>query len=127
MAVEVIHAYNLDDLLNGSRMLRRSTSLVLGFAATLVTPLLAQTSSPAPSFRGLGIASDGTIWASGTRGTVLRSTDGGKTWETRSIPDATSFDLRDIEAVNATTAYAMVAGTDTGRTYKTTDGGTSWI
>jgi gamma-glutamyltranspeptidase/glutathione hydrolase len=73
------------------------------------------------------VAADGAIWASGTKGTVLRSTDGGTSWELHAIPDAASLDIRDVEATSATTAYAMVAGADTGRIYRTTDGGTSWL
>ncbi len=100
---------------------------VFGLAAA---PLAAQAPSPTgttASFRGLDAAQDGTIWASGTGGTVLRSTDGGVTWEARPIAEARSFDLRDIEAISATVAYAMVAGSDTGRIYKTTDGGEHWV
>lgn len=106
----------------------RST-ILLG-ALTMFSSLApAQSATPAGtdvSFRGLDLAPDGTIWVSGSRGTVLRSTDGGKTWDIRPIEDAKSLDLRDIEAIDATTAYTMVAGADTGRIYKTTDGGQSW-
>lgn len=84
-------------------------------------------SPPAASLRGLSVASDGTVWASGTNGTVLRSTDGSKSWMHRSIPDAASLDLRDIEAVSERAAYAMVAGTDTARIYRTSDGGGTWV
>jgi hypothetical protein len=60
-------------------------------------------------------------------GTVLRSTDDGRSWAPRSIADAAALDLRDIEAVSATTAFAMVAGADTARIYRTTDGGKRWV
>ena len=91
----------------------------------LASPAGAQVSAPpaGASLRGLSVAPDGTIWASGTGGTVLRSRDGGQSWTARSIPDAAALDLRDVEAVSATTAYAMVAGADTARIYRTTDGG----
>ncbi len=96
--------------------------------AFLASPAGAQASAPpaGPSLRGLSVAPDGTIWASGTGGTVLRSPDGGRSWVARSIPDAAALDLRDVEAVSATTAYAMVAGADTARIYRTTDGGGHW-
>ena len=48
------------------------------------------------SFRGLSVVSDRVIWASGTRGTVIRSTDGGTTWTVDSIPNAAAFDLRGL-------------------------------
>ncbi len=87
----------------------------------------ASASSVTASLRGLSAAADGTVWASGTNGTVLRSTDGGRSWELRPIPDAASLDLRDIEAVSQRLAYAMVAGADTARIYRTSDGGRTWI
>jgi gamma-glutamyltranspeptidase / glutathione hydrolase len=96
----------------------------------LASVLWAQSPSPSPSsasLRGLSVAPDGAIWASGTNGTVLRSTDAGRSWAPRSIADAAALDLRDIEAVSATTAYAMVAGADTARIYRTTDGGKQWV
>jgi photosystem II stability/assembly factor-like uncharacterized protein len=101
--------------------------LVLALATA---PLGAQSPAPSPStasLRGVSVAPDGTIWASGADGTVLRSTDGGRSWSLRSIPDAARLDLRDVQAVSATTAFAMVAGADTGRIYRTTDGGKRWI
>ncbi len=78
------------------------------------------------SFRGLGVAADGTIWVGGTRGTVIRSTDGGLTWTVDTVPGARSFDFRGVAAVDSATAYAAVSSADTGRIYKTVDGGRSW-
>ena len=105
----------------------RHAAFVLPVLQALLGTALEAQSPTTASLRGLSVAADGTIWASGTKGTVLRSTDGGTSWEVRSIPDAASLDLRDIEAMSATTAYAMVAGADTARLYRTTDGGTSWL
>jgi photosystem II stability/assembly factor-like uncharacterized protein len=78
------------------------------------------------SFRGLGVAPDGTIWVGGTTGTVLRSADGGATWETDSVPGAHGFDFRGVAAISARIAYVVVAAADTARIYRTTDGGASW-
>jgi len=109
----------------------RHSAFVLAVLQALVGPRAeAQAPTPPPttaSLRGLSVAADGAIWASGTKGTVLRSTDGGTSWELHAMPDAASLDIRDVEATSATTAYAMVAGADTGRIYRTTDGGTSWL
>jgi photosystem II stability/assembly factor-like uncharacterized protein len=67
------------------------------------------------------------VWASGTKGTVLRSLDDGKSWKQLKIADTADLDFRDVEAFGATTAYVMSSGDgEKSRIYKTTDGGTSW-
>jgi photosystem II stability/assembly factor-like uncharacterized protein len=79
------------------------------------------------SFRGLSVAQDGSIWVGGTQGIVLESRDGGRTWTADTVSGATHFDFRGMAAIDSATAYAMVASADTGRIYKTTDRGKSWL
>jgi photosystem II stability/assembly factor-like uncharacterized protein len=77
--------------------------------------------------RGVSAASPEVAWVSGARGTVLRTIDGGRSWQPRSIPDADGLDLRDIEARDARTAVAMSAGPGAAsRIYRTVDGGVTW-
>ncbi len=79
------------------------------------------------SFRGLSVPHPEVIWASGTRGTFLRSIDGGKNWQADSMAGATYLDFRDVHAVDANTAYLMSAGPgERSRIYKTIDGGRAW-
>ena len=86
-----------------------------------------QTVDTTASFRGLSVVDKNTVWASGTRGTVIRTTDGGGTWSVIKVPDAEKLDFRDIEAFDANTAYILSIGNgDSSRIYKTTDGGKSW-
>ena len=67
------------------------------------------------------------IWASGSQGTVVRSTDSGKTWKRLRIPGTESMDFRGVQAFDAKTAYVMSSGEGAqSRIYKTTDGGESW-
>jgi len=67
------------------------------------------------------------VWASGTKGTVLRSLDEGKSWQQIKISGAGDLDFRDIESFGAALAYAMSSGDgEKSRIYKTTDGGESW-
>lgn len=67
------------------------------------------------------------IWASGSQGAVLRSTDSGKTWKRLGIPEAESLDFRGVQAFSANTAYVMSSGEGAqSRIYKTTDGGKRW-
>ena len=68
-----------------------------------------------------------TIWASGSQGTIIRSTDSGKTWKRLRIPEAESLDFRGVQALDAKTAYVMSSGEGAqSRIYKTMDGGEHW-
>src|SRR5690348_6541610 len=79
------------------------------------------------SFRGLAVVNEKVVWASGTNGTVIRTIDGGKTWNVRQVPGAEKLDFRDIEAFDANTAYILSIGNgDASRIYKTIDGGKTW-
>jgi photosystem II stability/assembly factor-like uncharacterized protein len=67
------------------------------------------------------------IWASGSQGAVVRSTDSGKSWQRLPIPGGEALDYRGVQAFDANTAYVMSSGEGTqSRIYKTTDGGKSW-
>ncbi len=79
------------------------------------------------SFRGLAVVDSRVIWASGTGGTVIRTTDGGNSWQVTKVPGAEKLDFRDIEAFDAKTAYVLSIGNgDSSRIYKTMNGGESW-
>jgi photosystem II stability/assembly factor-like uncharacterized protein len=72
-------------------------------------------------------ASDTVAWASGKKGTIVRTIDGGSTWARVVVPGAEALDFRDIEAFGAGTAYALAIGPgDASRIYKTGDGGKTW-
>jgi photosystem II stability/assembly factor-like uncharacterized protein len=83
------------------------------------------------NLRGISVTSRNSgkaiVWASGTKGIILRSLDDGKSWKQLKIAGAADLDFRDVEAFGATTAYVMSSGDgEKSRIYKTTDGGTSW-
>lgn len=79
-------------------------------------------------FRGLCAVSAKVAWVSGTKGTVGRTTDAGRTWSVGTVPGAAKLDFRDVEAFGETTAYLLSAGPGAdSRIYKTADGGKSWI
>ena len=75
-----------------------------------------------------GVSGKGqTVWASGEKGTVLKSTDGGKTWRSTGPRGVADVDFRDIEAIDERTVFVMSAGEGPqSRIYKTTDGGGTW-
>ncbi|NOT46281.1 MAG: hypothetical protein HOP17_00830 [Acidobacteria bacterium] len=79
------------------------------------------------SLRGLSVVNEKVVWASGTGGTVIKTTDGGSTWKVMTVPGAEKLDFRDIEAFDANTAYILSIGNgESSRIYKTTDGGSTW-
>jgi len=77
------------------------------------------------SLRGLSVVDEKTVWASGTGGIFLLTTDGGIHWQTDTIPGAGKLDFRSIKAFDEKTAVAVSAGTPA-MIFKTTDGGGTW-
>jgi len=87
----------------------------------------AQTSGVAARLRGVSAASEHVVWASGEKGTVLRTADGGATWTKLTVPDAAALDFRDVDAVSDSTAYLLSIGKGAAsRIFKTTDAGAHW-
>jgi photosystem II stability/assembly factor-like uncharacterized protein len=67
------------------------------------------------------------VWASGTNGTYLRTTDGGAHWQAVAVPGAEQLDFRGVHGVDEKKAYLLSSGPgDKSRIYKTTDGGSHW-
>src|SRR6476469_5942863 len=77
------------------------------------------------SLRGLSVVDDNIVWASGSNGTVARSTNGGKTFEWLTVQGYEQRDLRDIEAFDANTALIMAVA-EPAIILKTKDGGKTW-
>jgi photosystem II stability/assembly factor-like uncharacterized protein len=68
-----------------------------------------------------------TVWASGSNGVILFSSDLGKTWKRLHVTDGDSLDFRGIVAFDAKRAYVMSSGSgDKSRIYETKDSGESW-
>src|ERR1051325_5256488 len=85
-----------------------------------------QTSGVTARLRGVSAVSERVAWASGSGSTVLRTTDGGLNWQKLTVT-AETLDFRDIDAIDAQTAYILSAGNGPAtRIYKTTDAGKTW-
>jgi photosystem II stability/assembly factor-like uncharacterized protein len=68
------------------------------------------------------------VWAAGTGGTYVVTTDGGATWKAAVVPGAESLQFRDVQAFSDKVAYLLSIGNNTTdfKIYKTTDGGATW-
>lgn len=96
-------------------------------AAPVAPRWTVQTSGVTARLRGVSAVDDRVVWASGASGTVLRTADGGASWQPLRIPEAEKLDFRDIDAVSKTTAYALSIGPgQASRIYKTSDSGAHW-
>jgi photosystem II stability/assembly factor-like uncharacterized protein len=84
-----------------------------------------QTSGTTADFRGVSAVGSRVVWASGSKGTFARTTDGGTSWRAGVVPGAEALDFRDVQAIDANTAYLLNAG-EPAKIHKTTDGGKSW-
>ena len=98
----------------------------LGTAAAQAGPRV-QISHTTESLRGVSAVSREVAWASGTHGTYLRTTDGGRTWTPAQVPDAGALDFRAVTAFSADEAFLMSAGPgEQSRIYHTGDAGEHW-
>jgi photosystem II stability/assembly factor-like uncharacterized protein len=84
-----------------------------------------QTSNTTAGLRGVSAVDSQVVWASGTQGTYLRTTDGGKTWVPGNVHGAQNMDFRDIQAFDRDTALLLSSGRPA-KIYKTGDGGKTW-
>ena len=109
----------------------RLTSLaaLLSLSASASAQWIPQQSGTTAEFRGLVATSASVVWASGRRGSVARTTDGGATWTVDSVPGASGLDFRAIAPRNDRLAWVMSAGpaeSSQVQIFRTTDG-TSWV
>jgi photosystem II stability/assembly factor-like uncharacterized protein len=100
-------------------------------ALILATPSqaqwLPQKSGTDARLRGLCVVDSRIIWASGTKGTFLHTTNGGESWQSGSVPGASGLDFRDVHLFDDQQAHLLSIGDgDKSRIYRTTDGGQSW-
>ena len=114
-------------------LLIAATIMLLGTQSAGSTPCRA-TEDPAwelmptgtnASLRGLFVLDENVVWASGTNGTLVSSSDQGRTWRLQVIPGAEALDIRDLHVFDAKNILAMTSGTPA-RLYRSADAGLSW-
>lgn len=105
----------------------------IGFLAVAVLAAgmpawVVQESGVTARFRGVSAVNARVAWASGAKGTIVRTVDGGKSWVRLAVPGAEELDFRDVDAMDERTAYALSIGPgEASRIYKTTDAGATWV
>ncbi|MEN8122748.1 MAG: oxidoreductase, partial [Bacteroidota bacterium] len=77
------------------------------------------------SLRGSSVVNDQVAWFSGTKGSFVKTTNGGKNWDWGNIRNFTHLDFRDIHAFSDKKALVLSAGYPA-KILKTIDGGNSW-
>lgn len=86
-----------------------------------------QNSGTSQFLQAVHAVSSSVVWAAGYGGTVLRSTDGGETWQQLRTPVGDSLQFRDVHALNADTAWLLSIGNGSAsRIYRTNNGGSTW-
>jgi photosystem II stability/assembly factor-like uncharacterized protein len=85
------------------------------------------TSHTTENLRGVSAVTKKIAWASGTHGTYLRTTDGGRSWRSAQVPGAGALDFRGVVAFSVDEAFLMSAGPgEQSRIYHTADAGQHW-
>lgn len=77
------------------------------------------------SLRGMSVVTDDLVWVSGSKGTVGRTTDGGKSWTWFKVKGFENHDFRDIEGFDEKSAVIMAVG-EPAFILKTFNGGSTW-
>jgi len=102
------------------------TTLIASVIVAVAPHWTTQTSNVNARLRGVSAVNERVAWASGSGSTVLRTTDGGSTWQKLTVTSDT-LDFRDIDAIDERTAYVLSIGTGSAsRIYKTMDAGATW-
>jgi len=100
---------------------------VLVAAAAAAQSWTLQQSGTTASLRGVSAVSATVVWASGSNGTFLKTTDGGATWKSGRVDGAADADFRAVRAFDEQNAFLLSIGSgEKSRVYKTSDGGTRW-
>lgn len=99
--------------------------LIFGNTAVKAQHIETLQSGRGVSLRGLSVVDDKVVWVSGSKGTVARSTDGGRHWDWMLVPGYETRDFRDIEGFDENTAV-IIAIAEPAHILRTTDGGKSW-
>ncbi len=99
---------------------------LIGLLVLAIPQWTSQSSRTMARLRGVSAVNNQVAWASGSDSTVLRTEDGGTTWN-KIIVTSDKLDFRDIDAIDERIAYVLAIGNgEASRIYKTMDAGATW-
>ncbi|NWF89993.1 MAG: T9SS type A sorting domain-containing protein, partial [Ignavibacteriaceae bacterium] len=103
-------------------------SVVLFSSSQIFSQWTAQVSNTTQRIRCIKAVDDNVVWACGNGGVVLRTVDGGTTWQVKTSPNTGSVNYG-LDAIDSSTAWVTgtVGGSADVSIWKTTDGGASWV
>ena len=101
--------------------------LAVNTVAAQVPTISEQASGTRSLLQAVSAVDANVVWVSGHRGAVLRTVDGGTTWEAKPVAGADSLEFRDVHAFSKDVAWLLSAGPGArSRIYHTKNGGKSW-
>jgi len=102
--------------------------LIAAFTASAFAQTwMAQTSGTTASLRGVSVLNAKVVWASGSGGTWLHTSDAGATWQSGTVEGARDLDFRGVVAIDEGSAWLMSSGPgDKSRVYKISSSGLHW-
>jgi photosystem II stability/assembly factor-like uncharacterized protein len=115
-------------------MFKKTTAFLIILFILVLSPLFLHAQAPEVqvltsgtkiSLRGLSVVNDNIIWVSGSKGTIGKSTNAGRTWQWMKVKGFDSTEFRDIEAFDGSNAVIMGVA-EPAYILKTTDGGETW-
>ena len=98
-----------------------------GLAPPLQPTIAEQSSGTTEVLQAISPVSEETVWVGGHGGAILRTVDGGSSWQRTPAPGGDSLQFRDIHGFSSRAAVALTSGTGpASRIYRTADGGATW-
>ncbi|NCB85799.1 MAG: T9SS type A sorting domain-containing protein [Bacteroidia bacterium] len=94
------------------------SSLILNYSGSW-----SQQDPPSESYNGIYMINSTTGWAVGALGVIVKTTDGGLSWDYQSNPDTSTRALNDVFFLNASEGWAVG---NRGVILHTTNGGSAW-
>jgi photosystem II stability/assembly factor-like uncharacterized protein len=110
--------------------MRLLSTCTLLMAAATASWWSAQSTGVDSNLRGVAIVvrrGSTSVWATGSKGAIVHSADGGKTWEVAHVPGGENLDFRGVQTFDGKNVYVMSSGEgEQSRIYKSSDGGVTW-